>query len=74
MTTPLLLTAFTSDNPDNYPTHASHRLTAVADLNGDGRMEIASDTGYFESSQTDVFELRPTGAGARRVLTAFCGV
>jgi hypothetical protein len=70
-TIPLALTTFIVDNPDNYPTFARHRVSAIADLNGDGTMEVVVDDTYFESYQTAVFD--PTDL-PRPALRAHCGV
>lgn len=38
-----------------------HEVAAVADLNGDGRMEVVVDTTYYESGGTGVFEMTDEG-------------
>jgi hypothetical protein len=54
---------------------AFHRfvIAALADLNGDGRMELAAYTDYPEGSALAVHEWAPAGDW-REVLTAGCGV
>jgi hypothetical protein len=54
---------------------AFHRfvIAALADLNGDGSMEIAAYTDYPEGSALAVHEAAPAGDW-REVLTAGCGV
>jgi hypothetical protein len=70
-TVPLEQTTFTVDDPDQYPTFARHRVTAIADLNGDGTMEVVVDTAYFESAETTVYDSAdPTGPA----LNNGCGV
>ncbi len=48
-------------------------LVAVADLNGDGRMEVVIDDAYYEGSSTAVYELAGDGSLVR-VIGAGCGV
>lgn len=50
-----------------------YRLQAIADLNGDGRMEIVTGARFWESSDTAVHELRSDGT-VREVLSVGCGV
>ena len=38
----------------------AYHLSAIADLNGDGRMEIALYSAYYEGSSSDIFELNGT--------------
>ena len=64
-------TVFTEDDPDTYPTFARHRVSAIADLNGDGVMEVVTDADYFESTRTDVFD--PADL-SRPALSGGCGV
>jgi hypothetical protein len=48
------------------------RVAAIADLNGDGRMEVVTEGQYYEGRGMAIREL--TGAGELlEVLTAFCG-
>ena len=50
----------------------SHRVGALADLNGDGALEVVVQTQYYEGAATQVYEL---GAGGlEEVLAAGCGV
>jgi hypothetical protein len=49
------------------------RVGALADLNGDGRMEIVLDGLYYEGSGVTVHELRADGT-TPEVLSAGCGV
>ena len=37
-----------------------YHISAIADLNGDGRMEIAMYSAYYEGSSSDIFELNGT--------------
>jgi hypothetical protein len=46
------------------------RILAVADLNGDGRMEIVLDTFYYEGNWKQVFEI--DGAKLSKVLEVSC--
>lgn len=47
-----------------------YHLSAIADLNGDGRMEIALYSAYYEGSSTDVIEIN--GATPKGVLSCGC--
>ena len=60
----------TPDMPSPYL--LSSRVAAIADLNGDGRMEIALAQHYYEGSSTVVFELGVDGT-AKEVLSIGCG-
>jgi len=37
-----------------------YHISAIADLNGDGRMEIALYSAYYEGSSADIFDLNGT--------------
>jgi len=50
----------------------AYRVAALADLNGDGRMEVVVNGRYYEGSSAVVYELRPDGTLAE-VLSAGCG-
>jgi DNA-directed RNA polymerase specialized sigma24 family protein len=58
--------------PGRAPVIDLYRLSALADLNGDGRMEIVLNGGWYEGSWTAVHELRPDGT-APEVLYVQCG-
>lgn len=47
-----------------------YHISAIADLNGDGRMEIALYSAYYEGSSADIFELN--GAKLKAVLGCGC--
>tara|TARA_B100000214_G_scaffold129930_1_gene92388 strand:+ start:861 stop:1871 length:1011 start_codon:yes stop_codon:yes gene_type:complete len=49
------------------------RLIAVADLNGDNRMEIAVQYGYYEGSSTGILEYKNDVEGLQLVLGVGCG-
>ena len=49
------------------------RLVAVADLNGDNRMEVAIQYGYYEGSSTHVLEYKNDVEGLQQVLVVGCG-
>ncbi len=49
-----------------------HQMTAIADLNGDGRMEIILHVFYYEGSWKQVYEIK--GDKSLKVLEAECGV
>ena len=50
-----------------------HALEAIADLDGDGRMELVVDASYWESFTTEVYRSSTTGAW-RSVVEEGCGV
>jgi hypothetical protein len=58
--------------PGTAPVIDVYRLSALADLNGDGRMEIVLNGGWYEGSWTAVLELRPDGT-VPEVLYVQCG-
>jgi hypothetical protein len=49
------------------------RVAALADLNGDGRMELVTEHRYYEGGSHQVYELGPDGV-LKSVLVAGCGV
>jgi hypothetical protein len=51
----------------------AHDLDALADLNGDGRMEVVVGYRYYEGAGTAVYEVAPNG-GLVQVLHRGCGV
>jgi len=55
---------------DYYDPPNTREILAVADLNGDGRMEIVLDTHYYEGNWKQVFEI--DGAKLSKVLEASC--
>jgi hypothetical protein len=38
----------------------NYHISAIADLNGDGRLEIAMYSAYYEGSSSDIFDLNGT--------------
>jgi hypothetical protein len=50
----------------------SHKITALADLNGDGKMEIVMRSYYYEGHWNAVFELSKTKLN--KVLEVECGL
>jgi hypothetical protein len=58
--------------PGTAPIIDVYRLSALADLNGDGRMEIVLNGGWYEGSWTAVHELRPDGT-VPELLYVQCG-
>ncbi len=55
---------------DYYDPPNTREILAVADLNGDGRMEIVLDTHYYEGNWKQVFEI--DGTKLSKVLEASC--
>jgi hypothetical protein len=50
----------------------TYRISALADLNGDGRMEIVADSSYYEGASQTVFEIQNDKAVG--VLEIGCGL
>lgn len=51
----------------------TYRIAAVADLNGDGRMEIAVNGRYYEGSWTTIYDYINDDLGPWEVLSVGCG-
>jgi hypothetical protein len=51
----------------------SHSIAAVADLNGDGKMEIVVDAAYYEGAGSVAYEYVDDDLGAQAVLNGGCG-
>ena len=51
----------------------SHSIAAIADLSGDGKMEIAVDAVYYEGSGTAAYEYIDDDRGTEVVLGGGCG-
>ena len=49
-------------------------ISSIADLNGDGKMEIVIHSEYYEGNSTDVFEMIGNKAAKIKTLSAGCGV
>ena len=58
--------------PDS-PYVLSHSIAAIADLNGDGKMEIAIDAAYYEGSGSAAYEYINDDLGPEPVLRGGCG-
>jgi hypothetical protein len=56
------------------PVVNSYSVGAVADLNGDGRMEVVLSTAYYEGIGVDVWEYVDDDLGLVRQISAGCGV
>jgi hypothetical protein len=52
----------------------SFSVGAVADLNGDGRMEVVLSTAYYEGVGVDVWEYVDDDLGLTPQISAGCGV
>ena len=61
------------DPESSFATINATRLIAVADLNGDGSMEIAFGGAYYEGSSTHVVEMLTNEEGFNEVLSVGCG-
>ena len=57
----------------NSPYVLSHSVAAVADLNGDGKMEIVVDAVYYEGAGSVAYEYINDDLGPQSVLTGGCG-
>ncbi|MGC2235714.1 MAG: VCBS repeat-containing protein [Pyrinomonadaceae bacterium] len=51
-----------------------YEISAIADLNGDGKMEIILHSAYYEGSSTGVYEIKGNKAVEVAALSAGCGV
>ena len=71
--TSLIASSIADPQGEMNPSIEVYRVSALADLNGDGRMEIVLDLRYWEGSSTFVHELRPDGT-LPEVLSVACGV
>jgi hypothetical protein len=58
--------------PMDAPSPDRSRVMAIADLNGDGTMEVAIGSVYWESAAVAVYEF--TGGALHEVMTSGCGV
>lgn len=63
----------TSTGVADSPYVLSHTIPAVADLNGDGRMEIIVDGHYYEGAGTVAYEYINDDLGPVAVLSGGCG-
>jgi hypothetical protein len=72
--TDLLGSAAFPEDDDTFPNMTTYRVDAIADLNGDGRMEIVVGAEWWEGWGTDVLEWAGPGHEPDRVLGAGCGV
>ena len=68
----VLYSHVTPDTPLDFPMPDRGHVAAIADVNGDGTMEVAIDVVYWEGSAVEVFELRD--GELRSVMNAGCGV
>lgn len=59
-------------DPNETPFINSQRISAVADLNGDGRMEIALSGRYYEGAGMTFYEMKPDSR-FEEVLRSGCG-
>ncbi len=71
--TTVIASSIADPRPEMTPFVEVYRVSALADLNGDGRMEVVVNGRYYEGSMTYVHELRPDGT-LPEVLSAGCGV
>lgn len=58
--------------PGTTPFIESHRISAIADLNGDGRMELVLEVRQYEGIGVTVHELQPDGT-TPAVIASACG-
>lgn len=56
----------------DYPPPNKYEITGIADLNGDGKMEIVVDSAYYEGASEIVFEIK--GNKPASVLEIGCGL
>ncbi len=67
-----LIVAYSQGVADN-PYVVSYFVSAVADLNGDDKMELVVDSHYYEGNGTSIFEYRDDDLGLLEVLASGCG-
>lgn len=67
-----LIVAYSQGVADS-PYVVSFFVSAVADLNGDDKMELVVDSHYYEGNATSVFEYRDDDLGLLEVLASGCG-
>ena len=72
LTTTVIEESIPIDKPDQTPFIMSHRVAAVADLNGDGRMEVALSGRYYEGAGVEFYELKRDGS-IPEVMRSGCG-
>lgn len=53
---------------------STYEISAIADLNGDGKMEIVLFSAYYEGSSTGVYEMKGNKAVEVKALGIGCGV
>lgn len=70
--TEVVLESIPQDQPGVVPFIMSHRLSAAADLNGDGLMELAVSLRYYEGAAVLFFALQPDGS-LDQILHSTCG-
>ena len=58
--------------PNSFSAPNEFSIQAIADLNGDGRMEIVMHTAYYEGAGSGVYDV--SGAKPKKVLGTGCGV
>ncbi len=72
LTTTVVKERIPMPKPGETPFVMSHRVAAIADLNGDGRMELALSGRYYEGAGVTFHELKPEGI-ISEVLNSGCG-
>jgi hypothetical protein len=72
LTTTVVEESIPVPKPGETPFVMSHRVAALADLNGDGRMELALSNRYYEGAGVTFHELKPDGT-IPEVLNSGCG-
>lgn len=68
----ILLTGDFTTKDVEFSAPSRHEITAIADLNGDGKMEIVIYGEYYEGHWNEAYEI--AGAKANKVLETGCGV
>ena len=53
---------------------SEYKISAIADLNGDGKMEIIMHSAYYEGSSSWVYEMKAGKATEVKALSVGCGV
>ena len=59
---------------EDFSAPAEYKISSIADLNGDGKMEIIIFARYYEGNWVEVFELKNGAATSVEKLKSACGV
>jgi hypothetical protein len=60
--------------PEEFGAPNTYQISAIADLNGDGRMEVVLNSSYYEGNSAFVYEMKNARPVEVKALGAGCGV